>query len=149
MLQDRLPEMVDLALRWNCAKNRWVNHTYSTFIAILCHKKDRDKATRLILGLHNGKQNMDFHKSIDWDNLSPEWNTYWTNIENWVVWFQKYFWRVEEAWTWRYEKNMDDDSIIQVIEPVLGNHELAVKFHKFLKLRKTNKLNIWCIFRHS
>lgn len=97
MLRDRISKMqaVNLALKFNGAKDRWINHVYDNFIAIFAYDnnfkwhKERDAATKAILGI-NGKYNQfDFHKTIAWDNLDQDEKEYWEIIEGWVTWFSK------------------------------------------------------------
>lgn len=70
MLRDRCPEVVNFALKWCKAKERWINHVYDCFVRIVgdevlengtikSTKKDNKKqVTRVLLGLK--KENPDF-----------------------------------------------------------------------------------------
>lgn len=90
MLRDRCPKIVDRALKWQKAKERWLNHTYQSFIGIFCDKEERYHVTRIILGIakeHRKIHIFNFDKSIDWENLSKEEEIYWKRVSSWVNWF--------------------------------------------------------------
>ena len=91
MLRDRVPKVVDLALKWCKAKERWLDHVYYSFIWIYSDNDERYRATRTILGLKKGKlrpSEFDFHRTIDWENLDAQDELYWTAVESWVEWFR-------------------------------------------------------------
>lgn len=88
MLRDRVPYVVNLALLWCNSKGSWINHVYEMQIAIYVNKKDRDDATRHVLGLKKHNKGFNFHESIDWGNLSADDKAKWKDIEAWVTWFQ-------------------------------------------------------------
>ena len=60
MLRDRVPFVVNLALKWCSAKGNWVDHVYDSQISIYATKEDRYDATRHVLGLK--KHNREFDK---------------------------------------------------------------------------------------
>jgi hypothetical protein len=88
MLRDRLPKTVDIALKWCKAKERWINHTYDNFIGIFSENKEKDNATKVILGISTRYKSFDFHKTIMWDNMTDLEISYWKNVESWVNWFR-------------------------------------------------------------
>lgn len=88
MLRDRVPYIVDLALKWCKAKQLWINHTYNAFIGIYIDSDERMGATKTVLGIRGKQHNFNFHDSIDWDNLDDDETERWKNVENWVTWFQ-------------------------------------------------------------
>ena len=91
MLRDRVPLTVDLALKWCKAKQRWIDHTYDSFINIYKDKKERKNSTRIILGISKHEHQMNFHKSIDWDQLTKDEKDYWNIVERWVNWFKQIY----------------------------------------------------------
>lgn len=94
MVRNRVPKVVDFALKWCKAKNRWIEHVYEHFINIYVDKDERKRATHAVLGLHKGKPiNFDFHKSIFWDHFdaTDDEVEYWEYVESWVDWFRSYF----------------------------------------------------------
>lgn len=92
MLRDRCPVVVDYALKYCKAKNRWIEHAYKSFIKFYADKHERDIATRKTLGIVKGKPKLfDFHSTIDWDNISTEEKEYWEYVESWVEWFRHCF----------------------------------------------------------
>ena len=97
MLRDRVPRTVDLALKWCKAKERWLDHAYYAFIWMYKSKSDREKAAKLVLGINKRKKHFDFHKTIDWDNLSKDEEFYWKTIESWVDWFRSNMLAIEKA----------------------------------------------------
>ena len=50
MLRDRCPKVVNYALKWCKAKERWLNYVYDNQIWPLKSKKERLNQTKLILG---------------------------------------------------------------------------------------------------
>ena len=108
MLRDRCPKVVNYALKWRKAKEKWINHCYSKFIKIYSDKDQRNNATRLCLGIKAGKiRNFDFAQTIDWDNLDSMDTLYWTTIDSWVRWFMKNYAYIEN--TYSISKKLGDD----------------------------------------
>lgn len=98
MLRDRCPKVVDYALKWQKAKERWIDHAYVNFIKFYCDNNERKHATRIILGIAKFYRNFEFDKSIDWDNLTPEEKAYWERVSSWVDWFRKKYAYMENAY---------------------------------------------------
>ena len=98
MLRDRCPIVVDWALKWCKAKTRWTEHCYRKFIWIYKAKKERDAAVRTCLGISKTGKYFEFHKTIDWENLTQEETAYWNYVESWVKWFQSNMLFVEQRY---------------------------------------------------
>lgn len=111
MVRDRTPQTINYALKWCKAKERWVNHVYEHFINIYVDKKERKKAVHAVLGLHKGKVNMDFHKSIAWDHfgITKDEIEYWQWVEGWVNWFRTIFVYIEDE----HKKLLDSGTYTQ------------------------------------
>lgn len=122
MLRDRCPEVINFALKWCKAKQRWIDHAYDHFIKIVGEemsngkviktKKDNKKqVARILLGLKKGKTvQFDFDKTIDWENLSDEETVYWNWVKHWVIWFSSTYAYIENNYrvsrkTGKYSKN--------------------------------------------
>lgn len=88
MLRNRCPAVVDFALKWCKAKQRWIEHVYENSIRIYKTKADKNEACRIVLGISKKHRGFNFHYSITWDNLTKEEVEYWNSIEKWVKWFQ-------------------------------------------------------------
>lgn len=116
MLRDRVPETISLALIWCKAKERWLDHAYKSFIAIYAEKNERYNATRIVLGLKNGKIHFDFHKTIDWDNLTQDEELYWKIIENWVNWFSEHLLYVKTTYNIYSAQGCSKEEIISHIQ---------------------------------
>ena len=101
MLRDRLPKMVNLALKWCKCKEKWLDHVYKNWIWMYSSKDMRNSVTRDILGLDKrGKATkFDFEGTILWDNLTEEETNYWKGISSWVSWFRKQYQYVENTYT--------------------------------------------------
>ena len=96
MLRDRLPDTVDMALKWCKAKERWITHVYNAFIGVYTEKTERHNATRIVLGLSKKMpRTFNFHKSIDWDNITEEERDLWKSVESWVMWFRTMYLYIE------------------------------------------------------
>ena len=98
MLRDRCPKVVDYALKWQKAKERWIEHAYNQFIKIYIDNSERYHTTRIILGIAKFYRNFEFDKSIDWENLTKEEELYWRRISSWVRWFRTNYAYMENAY---------------------------------------------------
>lgn len=97
MLRDRCPDVVNMALLFCKCKTAWIEHVYANFIGIYPEIDARHEATRAILGIGKFKVFI-FEKTIQWDNLDEEETEFWTNIKDWVEWFQKNMLLIEEEY---------------------------------------------------
>ena len=88
MLRDRTPACVIFALKWCRATNEWLDHVYKKFIWVYVSKKERDQATRKLLGIDKNPHKFVFEDTIDWENLSPKEELHWKFVQAWVSWFQ-------------------------------------------------------------
>lgn len=111
MLRDRLPKVVDYALKWQKAKERWIDHAYRNFINLYCDSDERYHTTRIILGIAKYYRNFEFDKSIDWDNLTPEEDAYWRRISSWVNWFRTQYAYMENMYSISLATGKDEFSI--------------------------------------
>lgn len=101
MLRDRVPRMVNLALKWCKCKEKWLDHVYKNWIWMYSSKDMRNNVTRDLLGLdvHGKPTNFNFEDTILWDNLTEEETNYWKGISAWVSWFRKQYQYVENTYT--------------------------------------------------
>lgn len=111
MLRNRCPTVVDYALKWQKAKERWIDHAYTNFIKIYADKNEKKHAARIILGIAKFYRNFEFDKSIDWDNLTPEEEVYWKRVSSWVRWFTKEYAYIENAYEISHKTGKDDYTI--------------------------------------
>ena len=118
MLRDRCPKVVDCALKWQKAKERWIDHTYNRFIKIYANKDNRNNATRIVLGIGKKHKEFDFDKSIDWDNIAEEETEYWKRVSSWVTWFMKNYAYIEQ--TYRSSQDHNDDIMTTKIKIING-----------------------------
>ena len=111
MLRDRCPKVVSYALKWQKAKEKWIDHVYCCFIkyigdeldinnnVITSAKDTKHKIVTTLLGIKKGKiKYFDFNNTIDWDNLSDEDKVYWERVASWVKWFCKKYAYIENAY---------------------------------------------------
>lgn len=93
MIRDRVPIVIEFALKWCKAKERWIDHVYKHFVNIYVDKEERKRAVHAVLEIRKGKSYMNFHKSIFWDHFesTDEEIEYWEWVEGWVKWFTTYF----------------------------------------------------------
>lgn len=116
MLRDRMPFVIDLALRWCNAKGRWIDHVYANTIKKYPQDK-RGVIVKMVLGLKQQYTRMEIHDyfkyvkmmpvtkemaysipkddlfirfedTINWDACDDEMRTYWKTIVDWVKWFR-------------------------------------------------------------
>lgn len=134
MLRDRCPKLVSYALKWQKAKEKWIDHTYEKFVKIvgdeysfsdrLIRKAPENKKVimRALLGIVNGKvRHFDFDKTIDWDNLTDEEKVYWKRISSWVKWFSTDYAYIESAYDNSKKVGRDEEEIkIEIINSYLA-----------------------------
>jgi hypothetical protein len=134
MLRDRCPKVVSHALKWQKAKEKWIEHVYAYFIRILGDEIDiNDKVVRtakdnkravmsILLGMKKGRvKDFDFKRTIDWDNLSDEECVYWERVSSWVRWFCTKYAYCENAYLISKRVGKDEESIkIEIITSYLG-----------------------------
>lgn len=106
MLRDRTPRVIILALKWCKATTSWVDHVYDTQIGIFADKEERNKTTRLLLGLDKGSRVFNFEDTIAEDNMTSEEISYWNTVKMWVSWFQQKYAYIENAY--KISKNKGD-----------------------------------------
>ena len=134
MLRDRCPKVVDYALKWQKAKEKWIDHVYSYFIKILGDEVDiNDKIVKtakdnkravisFLLGMKKGKvKNFNFKNTIDWDNLSEEEIKYWETVSTWVRWFSTKYGYIENLYDISKKVGKDEETIkVEIINNYLG-----------------------------
>lgn len=110
MLRDRCPKVIDYALKWRKAKEKWIEHAYNYFVKLYGDETKNNKIIRsakdnkrhvinILLGIKKGKpKEFDFSKSIDWDNLTDEETAYWKVVISWVNWFRTTYAYIENAY---------------------------------------------------
>nr|DAJ78038.1 MAG TPA: hypothetical protein [Caudoviricetes sp.] len=98
MLRNRLPDYVDLALKWCRVKELWINLVYNSQINILVNKQDRYNTTRIILGLSSKSRVFDFEDSIDWTWISEEERARMRPAVGWINFFKVNFPYIENKW---------------------------------------------------
>lgn len=121
MLRDRCPEVVNYALKWQKAKERWIDHAYINFIKFYVDNKEKYHTTRIILGIAKFYRNFNFDKSIDWENLTQEEDIYWKRVSSWVRWFMKNYAYIENMYNISKQTGKDEMSIkIEIIRSYLS-----------------------------
>ena len=117
MLRDRVPLLVDLALKWCKAKECWINHVYDNFINIYTDKDQRYEATRILLGISSKYRTFDFSKTILWESLTNEETKTWEKVTDWVKWFQNEATIIKDE----YDKNKNIYDYSHLIEYLADN----------------------------
>ena len=109
MIRDRVPKMVNLALKYCKCKEKWIDHVYKNWVWIYKDEKERDMATRKVLGLdkHGKPTKFKFEGTILWDNFSKEEEAYWKRVSKWVSWFQTNYSYVENEYSISKAKGRD------------------------------------------
>lgn len=110
MIRGRCPYVVDLALKWCQAKERWVSRVYNDNVQLYKTPKERSDAARYALGIRvDGVQDrFIFATSINLDLLGFYENytgekCYWIWVNSWVNWF------TENYKYWENAYNCDSD----------------------------------------
>lgn len=144
MLRDRCPTVVDYALKWQKAKEKWIDHAYINFIKFYVDKKERNHATRIVLGIAKFYRNFNFDKSIDWENLTNEEEIYWKRVSSWVRWFTKNYAYMENMYNISKKVGKDDMSIkVDIIRGYLSSllpNEIATEEEKQARYQYVDKL---------
>lgn len=137
MLRDRCPKVVNYALKWQKAKERWINHTYDNFIKFYIDKNERKYTTRIILGIAKHYRNFDFDKSIDWDNLTDEETQYWKRVSSWVKWFTENYTYMQNTYNTSRHTGEDEFSIkVELIDNYLSSLLPKQTEHESIKQAK-------------
>ena len=131
MLRDRCPKVIDYALKWQKAKEKWIDHAYNYFVkllgdeiningAVVRNSKDNKRhVINILLGIKKGKsKEFDFSKSIDWDNLSDEDTAYWKRVASWVNWFRTNYAYIENSYS--ISKKVGKDELSCKVEIING-----------------------------
>lgn len=122
MLRDRCPDVVNYALKWQKAKERWINHAYKNFIRIYTDNNERYHATRITLGIAKYYRNFEFDKSIDWDNCTDEEIIFWQRVSSWVQWFKKHYASIKKMYITSVESGKDEQTIkVNIVLKWLGS----------------------------
>lgn len=132
MLRDRCPKVVNYALKWQKAKERWIDHAYNNFIKFYIDNKEKNHTTRIILGIAKYYRNFEFDKSIEWENCTIEEREYWKRVSSWVQWFTKNYAYIENAYNISKQCGKDEQSIkVEIIlgwlKPLMPNEEETEK----------------------
>ena len=112
MLADRLPFVVDAALKMCRAKGRYIEHVYKTQIDIYVNKEDKKQCVFKILGKKHSL--FDFKRSIDFDNIPSEEHPYWEYVISWVEWLQHNGAFIEECYKDSLDKGFTQEEIVQL-----------------------------------
>lgn len=144
MLRDRCPTVVNYALKWQKAKERWIDHAYSNFIKFYVDNDERNHATRIVLGIAKFYRNFDFDRSIDWENCTEEETIFWKRVSTWVHWFVKNYAFIENLYSVSKKCGKDEQTIkvkiiINWLSPLLPE-ESAGEEEKQAKYDYVNKL---------
>ena len=119
MLRDRVPKVVNFALKWCKVKESWLDHVYYHWIWLYSSNEERLYATRTILGLNKNPVEFIFADTIDWENISSEEELRWKRVANWVSWFQKEYQFIENEYSDSIEKGCD---IIDIKRGIMLNY---------------------------
>lgn len=125
MLRDRLPKVVNYALKYVKCKERWLDHVYRNWIWIYSDNDMRNKATRRLLGLDKkGKPTkFVFEDTILWDNLSKEEEKYWKDVSKWVSWFCDKHMYIQDSYDKLVSSGKD---IIEIKQYIMRNYLLPL-----------------------
>lgn len=133
MIRDRCPKVISHALKWQKAKEKWIDHVYSYFVKILGDEIDIDNklvktaqqnkraVISILLGMKKGRvKDFNFKSTIDWDNLTPEETQYWERVNSWVRWFSMKYGYVENLYEISKGMGRGEESIkIEIINSYL------------------------------
>lgn len=100
MLRDRVPKLVNYALKYLKCKEKWLDHVYHNWIWIYSDNEQRNKTTKELLGLDKKGRptRFNFEGTILWDNLTVEEKEYWKSVTRWVSWFQNQYSYVQNTY---------------------------------------------------
>lgn len=115
MIRDRVPNTVDVALKWCKAKTKWVEHVYYHFVWFLVDKEDRNNQVRSLMGIAKYSRGFNFDDTVDWYNIDKEEAEDWSNISKWVKWFEQNLLTVVEVYKTQKLKCASDEQIKQHI----------------------------------
>lgn len=70
MLRDRMPQMLDLALRWCKAKDRWINYVYDNTVKKYSQNK-RSIAVKTVLGVKQKYKRQEIYDQLRYVEFKP------------------------------------------------------------------------------
>lgn len=70
MLRDRMPKMLDLALRWTKAKQRWIDYVYDNMIKKYSPEQ-RSTIVKVILGIKQKYKRQQIYDQVKYSELKP------------------------------------------------------------------------------
>ena len=70
MLRDRMPQMLDLALRWCKAKQRWIDYVYGNYVKRYPQNK-RSVAVKTVLGVKQKYKRQEIYDQIRYVEMKP------------------------------------------------------------------------------
>lgn len=155
MLRHKCPQIVNFALKWCSAKERWLNHTYKNFVhyggnefkkgkLIRTANQNKRLIIRALLGLNNeGKStHFDFDRSIDWDDLTKEDEKFWRNVSDWVRWFTENFIDIRNTYNTSRSNGKDEFNCkVEIIQTYLKLELPSEKDDEETKDRKFTYVN--------
>lgn len=110
MLRNKIPYVANLALLWCRSKEKWIQHVYGTQIGLYVETYMRLHTAACILGIVPNSK-FEFHKTIDWENLTAENKKHWEYVEGWIDWFSQNYMYIQNAYEISKENEKDIDSI--------------------------------------
>lgn len=133
MLRDRCPKVIDYALKWRKAKEKWIEHAYNYFVKLNVEelnknnhvvrsvKDNKRHVINMLLGIKKGKpKQFDFSASIDWDNLTKEEIDYWKIVVSWVNWFRTNYAYIENSYNVSKQVGKNEvDAKVEIIHDYL------------------------------
>lgn len=152
MLRDRCPKVVDFALKWCQAKERWIDHAYDNFIKIYVNNNERKHAARITLGIAKYYRDFIFDKSINWEDLTHEEEDYWKIVSGWVRWFTKNYAYIENTYNIsRSIGKSEFDCKVEIIQKFLSSElpsetdDEETKEKKYAHVNKLTDYLVRCI----
>lgn len=148
MIRDRMPFVVDLALKYCKAKDKWIDHVYENFVSKY-PKEKRSIIIKVLLGLRqqvtrwevydyykyiklmhvnrsqmslipNDEFYMPFKDTINWQNLDSNSYEYWKQVVAWVDWFKTSYAAIQNSYEHSCAFNNTEEDTIQILKDKYG-----------------------------
>lgn len=137
MLRDRMPFVIDLALRWCKAKTAYIDYLYDNYISKVPQER-RSNLVKELLGIKrayykddiigtfrlfgmkqvkdipNDMLYLSFGDTIDWAKLAlgdPDVFKYWRLVDSWVKWFKENYLYIEN--TYKISMLNNDEEVVK------------------------------------
>lgn len=156
MLRDRMPRVINLALKYCKAKERWIDNVYDFVIKKYPIEK-RSTIVKIVLGIKQQYTRQEIHDyfryvalipttkeqmysipknelfmrfrdTIDWRHLDPHMYLYWTTVVEWVEWFRTVYVAIQDTYEHSLSFGNDEITTRTILKDKYGINDNLVEY---------------------